>query len=380
MTARTFPGVAGALTHGYAGVADPDDLYHSPQWLAMDEEVKIARPFSVVSQDQDDTATAATWGLVVEDTAFWPFMRIDTVLSRLIEEQGLASGPDVTRALAALMPSAYLGALRGGTTRLQVRPGLSPGETSEALGAVLRGAEDMAAEEGLRSVACFYAPADDQPLRQALAERDYLCFGLAHHVAVLPVSTFEDYVGAMTKGRRDNLRSERRKIARAGVEIQVEPLTRDLSEQMLPLEAQLYLKYGHESHPTEMARILHHQVIEGFPGNAPVITARCDGVLRGYAAFIQAGRTLYSRDIGFDYTWEPRLPLYYEVLFYAAVELAARLGAQLINYSYAAEETKISHGCRLLPRIGYVKAFDPSVMTTLRGLGLRPAPGEGESR
>jgi len=378
MTALTFPGIAGAVSHGYDGVADPDDLYHSPQWLAMDEEVKIARPFSVVSQDAGATATAATWGLVVEDSAFWPFMRIDTVLTRLIGEQGLASGPDVTAALGALMPSAYLGALRGGTTRLQVRPGLTPGQTREALGAVLRGAGEMARAGGLRSIACFYAPADDLPLRQALGDQDYLCFGLAHHVAVLPVTTFGDYLAGLTKGRRDNLRAERRKIARAGVEIGVEPLSRELSEQMLPLEAQLYLKYGHESHPTEMARILHHQVIEGFPGRAPVITARRDGVLRGYAAF-QAGRTLYSRDIGFDYTWEPRLPLYYEVLFYAAVELAARLGAQLINYSYAAEETKVSHGCRLLPRIGYVKAFDPAAMAALRGLGLS-SPGEGGPR
>lgn len=143
---------------------------------------------------------------------------------------------------------------------------------------------------------------------------------------------------------------------------------------MLPLEAQLYLKYGHESHPTQMARILHHQVIETFPGHAPVITARHDGILRGYAAFIQAGRVLYSRDVGFDYTWEPRLPIYFEVVFYAAVELAARLGAQLINYSYAAEDTRISHGCRLLPRVGYVKAFDPAVAAALPGLGLRSEP------
>lgn len=376
VTSLVFPSIAGALAHGYTEVADPDDLYHSPQWLGMDEEVKIARPFSVISQaaGAGAPAMAATWGLAVEDTAFWPFMRIDTVLSRLIGEQDLAHGPDVTRALDSLMPSAYLGALRGGTTRLQVRPGLGPGQTQEALGEVLRGAEEMARAEGLHSIACFYVPADDLPLRQALDDQDYMCFGLAHHVSVLPVTRFDDYVGGMTKGRRDNIRWERRKIAQAGVEISLEPLSRELSEQMLPLEAQLYLKYGHESHPTQMARILHHQVIETFPGHAPVITARRDGILRGYAAFIQAGRVLYSRDVGFDYTWEPRLPIYFEVVFYAAVELAARLGAELINYSYAAEDTKISHGCHLLPRVGYVKAFDPAVAAALLRLGLRSDP------
>ena len=68
VTSLVFPGIAGALAHGYTEVADPDDLYHSPQWLGMDEEVKIARPFSVISQaaGADTPAMAAAWGLVVE--------------------------------------------------------------------------------------------------------------------------------------------------------------------------------------------------------------------------------------------------------------------------------------------------------------------------
>ena len=375
------PGISGALSHGYADVADPDDLYHSPLWLGMDEEVKIARPFAVVSRTGGERpqATAAAWGLVVEDTAFWPFMRIDTVLSRLAGEQGLDLSPAAARALRSLMPSGYLGALRGGTTRIQVRSGLRPDQAREALGDVLRGAEEMARAEGLRSIACFYVPAEDLLLRQALDDQGYRCFGLAHHVSVLPVTTFEGYLARLSQGRRENLRREKRKIAQAGVEIGLETLSPELSEQMLPLEAQLYRKYGHESHPTEMARILHHRVIGEFGGDAPVITARCEGVLRGYSAFIRFGRTLYSRDVGFDYTWDSRLPLYFETNFYRAVELAIRVGARLINYSYAADETKVLHGCRLLPRVGYVKAFDPETAAGLREIASRPEPPPGLS-
>jgi hypothetical protein len=362
-----LPGIDAALPYGYAQIAGPDDLYHSPQWLAMDEEVKIARPFSVLSFPRgtegstgpSGPAHAGTWGLIVEQSAFWPFMRADSVLSLLAGERSvpLPGGPDHLE--RCLMPSAYVGALRGGTTRLPARPGLPAADTRAALTDVLDGVETMARAEGLRSIACLYLPGEDLIGREVLAGNGYYCFGLAHYVAVLRVTSFADYLAGLSKGRRDNLRSERKKIARAGVEIAVEPLSAQLSEQMLPLEAQLYHKYGHETHPTEMARILHHAVIDAFGGDAPVITARAGGVLRGYAAFIRAGATLYSRDVGFDYTWEERLPLYFDLLFYRAVELAERLGASEINYSYASEQTKVSHGCELLPRVGYVKPLDP---------------------
>jgi predicted N-acyltransferase len=137
---------------------------------------------------------------------------------------------------------------------------------------------------------------------------------------------------------------------------------------MLPLEAQLYAKYGHHVYPTEMARSLHESVIKEYGQKAQVITARSDGVLRGYAAFIQKNKTLYSRDAGFDYVWQQNLPLYYETVFYGAVELAARSDAREINYSYAAEETKAAHGCEVRSRWGYVKAFDEDVSRELKSL------------
>jgi uncharacterized protein len=370
MDCGIYSGIAEALEHGFGEVADPDDLYHSPRWLAMDEEVKIARPFAAVSPAGGAAPRAGAWGLVVDDGAFWPFMRVDSVISTVLGERGIEHTASVDAVLRGLMPSAYLGALRGGTTRLQARQDLPAEQAREALGGVLRGVEDMARAQGLASVACLYVPGDDPLLRQVFDEHGYCCFGLAHHVSVLPVTTFDGYLARLSKGRRENFRRERRKIAQAGVQIAVELLSPELSEQMLPLEAQLYRKYGHESHPAEMARILHHRVIEEFGERAPVVTARADGVLRGYSAFILAGRALYSRDVGFDYAWQERLPLYFETNFYSGAELAVSLGARLIYYSYGTDEAKVLHGCDLLPRIGYVKALDEDVAAALRSIGF----------
>jgi len=378
MTSIVLPTIQDARQYGYDSLPDPDDLYHSPEWLAMDESIGIARPFSVVSVPDGGApaARAAAWGLVVEDTAFWPFMRIDHVLGTLLDERQIARAPATEQMLADLMPNAYLGALRGGTTRLPVRGDLAGPQAHHAIGEVLGGAEEMARAAGLRSVAFFYVPPEDLALRRALVRRGYVEFGPNHNVAVLRVGgqAFDEYLSGFGKRRRDSIRWERRKIAAAGVQIGCEELTTDLSRQMLPLEAQLYAKYGHDVYPEEMARILHESVIRQYGGSAPVITARAAGVLRGYAAFIRVNKALYSRDTGYDYTWPIRLPLYFEVLFYSAIELAMKSGIREINYSYGSEDTKVSRGCDLRPRLGYLKAFDPGAAAELARLSSGLAP------
>jgi uncharacterized protein len=373
MTSIVLPSIQDARQYGYDSLPDPDDLYHSPDWLAMDESIGIATPFSVISVPEGGApaARAATWGLVVEDTAFWPFMRIDHVLATLLDERQIVRTPATERMLAALMPNAYLGALRGGTTRLPVRADPDGPQELRAIEEVLAGTEEMARSAGVRSVAFFYVPPEDLTLRRVLVQRGYTEFGPNHNVAVLQVrgQGFHDYLGGFGKRRRDSIRWERRKIAAAGVQIGCEELTSDLSRQMLPLEAQLYAKYGHHVYPEEMARILHNSVIKKYGGSAPVITARAAGILRGYAAFIQVNKALYSRDTGYDYTWPERLPLYFEVLFYSAIELAMKSGVREIHYSYGSEDTKVSRGCDLRPRLGYLKALDNDAAAELARLG-----------
>jgi hypothetical protein len=92
MTSILLSTVDDALEHGYDLLADPDDLYHSSRWLQMEERVGIAKPFTVLSMPADDGshATAATWGLIVEPDAFWPFMRADRALLAALEAMPLS--------------------------------------------------------------------------------------------------------------------------------------------------------------------------------------------------------------------------------------------------------------------------------------------------
>lgn len=77
MKSVCLPAIEDALAYGYGELSDPDDLYHSAQWLRMDEQTGIARPFNVLClpDEHGAPAVAATWGLVVDTAAFWPFDR-----------------------------------------------------------------------------------------------------------------------------------------------------------------------------------------------------------------------------------------------------------------------------------------------------------------
>jgi len=372
MKSLALTNVADALEHGYGRLHDPDDLYHSPRWLEIEQEIKVARPFHVLCMPQADRqAVAAGWGLMVDDSSIsWPFMRVDMVLSRLLGERQIprAAGDEVT--VRSLLPQAYLGALRGGTTRLQIDRSLSGPLARRAIGEVLDGVETLAREVKIRSITWLYVPHDDALLRDVLRERGYAEFGPTLHASAYRVTgrTFDDYLSGFRQHRRARIRWERRKIASSDVELGVEALTPDLIEEMLPLEAQLFGKYGHESYPADTMRRQQRLVLSRFGRSIQVMTARAAGALRGYTAFIRMNHTLYSRDGGFDYAWQGRLPLYFELLFYSPIEFAMRSGIREINYSYGSEQTKASRGCDVARRVGYVKALDPGADGDLRRL------------
>lgn len=363
MKALAVPTIDAAMSYGYGDLAGTDDLYLSPTWLKIEQDLGLAPYlcYLLCLAKGEQPLAAAVKGFTVDEAAWWPFVRVDMVLARLLEQREAPTCDATKDLLSGLLPNIYFGSARGGTTKLRLHPALDDARARAAVAGLLAGAEDLARDLGLRSITFLYTDPQDTLLRELLVGSGYAEFGPTHHVAVLTVkgSSFADYLSGFGKRRRDSIRWERRKIAEAGVRIAVEELTEELGEQMRPLEAQLFKRYGHRDYPAQVMRYLHGSVARDYQGDTRVITARSEGVLRGYASFIQCEDVLYSRDTGYDYEWKKDLPLYFEVLFYSAIELAMRSGIREICYSVGSESTKASRGCDLYPRIGYVKALDP---------------------
>jgi uncharacterized protein len=371
MRTLEFSTVEDAIAHGYGRLADPNDLYLSPRWLKLEQELGVAREaFHVLCVPEPDSSCplAAAWGFHVDEAFWWPFVRTDLTLARLAGDRLAPDAGQPGATLRSLLPNIYVGAYRGGTSALRVQPGLGEETASRAIGEVIDAIEATARARGIRSTTFLYLSPGDRLVRQVLLDHGYLAIGPVHNVAVFQVrgQTFEDYLRGFGKRRRDSIKWERRKIAAAGVKVGVEELSPQLSEEMFPLESQLYSKYGHPHYPASFNRRLHAGVRREYGPDAWAITARSAGTLRGYASFLRVNEILYSRDTGYDYTWRGDLPLYFELLFYSAIELAMQSGIREIHYAYGSEQTKASRGCELLPRLGYVKAFDEQTADELR--------------
>lgn len=372
MRVLEFSAIEDAIAHGYGTLADTDDLYLSPKWLKLEQELGVAAEafhLLCVPARGDAAPLAAAWGFGVAEAFWWPFVRTDLTLARLLDDR---LPPDAARdaTLRSLLPNIFVGAYRGGTSRLRVRPDLDDETARRAIGELITAIEAAAQSRGVRSTTFLYLSPADRLVGQVLLDHGYLAIGPVQNVAVFQVrgQTFDDYLSGFGKRRRDSIKWERRKIAAAGVEVGVEELNPQLSEEMLPLESQLYRKYGHPHYPASYNRRLHAAIQREYGADAWAMTARSDGVLRGYASFLRMNETLYSRDTGYDYTWRGDLPLYFELLFYSAIELAMQSGIKEIQYAYGSEQTKASRGCDLLPRFGYVKAFDDKTTDELQRL------------
>jgi uncharacterized protein len=373
MRSLLLPTIAKAMEYGYGTLADPDDLYLSPQWLKVEEDTGLAQSsfyMLCLTGEGRSPAVAATWAFSVDEANWWPFMRIDMVLSKFLEERQVPQTPRTRKTLQSLLPNVVVGPSRGGTTSLRIHPSLSDEMAHDAVAEMLAGIEATARTRGLSSVALPYISAEDVPLRDVLREFGYIEFGPVHNVAALHIKgqSFDDYVSGFDYRRQVSIKAERRKIADAGVQIGLEELNGGLSQEMMPLEAQLFARYGHPRYPIGLMTRQHAIVAKEYHGAAQVITARSAGILRGYHSLIRTNNVLYSRDCGYDYTWKKNLPLYFEVVFYSTIELAMRTGIREIAYSFGAEQTKASRGCDLYPRLGYIKALDAKTSDELADL------------
>jgi hypothetical protein len=58
MTSIVLPSIRDARKHGYDSLPHPDDLYHSPEWLAMDESIGSPRRSAWYSVPEGGAAAA----------------------------------------------------------------------------------------------------------------------------------------------------------------------------------------------------------------------------------------------------------------------------------------------------------------------------------
>lgn len=136
-------------------------------------------------------------------------------------------------------------------------------------------------------------------------------------------ATFEDYLGAMDRKHRRNIRQERRRVHEAGISFRIvhgnDALESDLAA-MHGFYLQTFAEYG--NWPALTLDFLRH-LARAMPRQLVIVLAEREGAAIAAALCLRGGDTLYGRYWGAS---EPHPGLHFEACYYQGIEYCLREG------------------------------------------------------
>ncbi|MFD2467710.1 GNAT family N-acetyltransferase [Amycolatopsis silviterrae] len=347
-------------------------FYSSSPWLCHAERTADPAPFYFTAVDGDRLLATLPAYPLTRDAPFL-FCRADTVIDQISRlSRGRPAGWE-----DCLMPSLACGPRHSSHTGVAVARDVGPGMRRELTSALADQAEQIGREQGLASLSFLYTDVTDEVLRSVLAERGYAALRNAttYTLDIPGTGDFADYLAALSRSRRRQVRRDLRVLDEAGVTYRLQPLTEELAVRLVPLEMQLYARNGTQAAESALLAVLT-SLSRNIPGHTEVATAEMGGKLAGFALIFTHGSELYARQAGFDYAVKGTVPLYFGLIFYQLIRLAQRRGLGRIHYSIGAGRAKESRGSTGVEQLAYVKSFDPQVRREVSSLAelVPPAP------
>jgi uncharacterized protein len=332
-----------------------EDFHLSRRWLTVAERTTAA-PFRYFLHERGRSLRGALPTVLADADAPWVLARPDTLLTACAAE-GMPGAADVLHAVGTpsiLLPSLVCGGRHMGRSRL-LRA--DPQDDATAHGLLDR-AEAHARATGAASVAFPFVGEHDTVLCGVLAARGYLRHASGRYSSLaLPPGGLDAYLAALPGKRRRRAQADRRQLAEAGVSSSLAPLdVRDIP-RLAVLETALLAKYGLDWTPASTEAALHG-IVEVLGEDALVSQVTGAGEIRGYAVLLRFRDQWYSRQTGFDYAYQGRLPLYFEALYYRPAEEAPGHGVTAIHFGLGSEEAKRSRGCTAETQYAYVLPLD----------------------
>jgi uncharacterized protein len=146
-------------------------------------------------------------------------------------------------------------------------------------------------------------------------------------------------------------------VQEAGVRVRSLPLRDAPLERLGVLDANLLAKYGNPASPEGSTRSLK-LLAEGLGDDALCVLAELADEVVGFGVVVRSrarGREQwFGHRAGFDYDAQGDLPLYYEVLYYRVMELAAEEGVPVLNAGVGSAHAKQARGCLSSPQRSYL--------------------------
>lgn len=219
---------------------------------------------------------------------------------------------------------------------------------------------------GLAAVALPYVESAS-PLAGAAAELGFSGWRLSEDSALdVPEAGFTGYLASMRSHRRQRIRAERRSLHDRGIRGRHVPAPDErLLERMAELRVLQRRKYGLTGDLTaERARLA--EIMDALGGRVDVFVVEQHAPSGersapiSFSLLVRDGATWHGLAVGSDYDDPRSRSTYFEVAYYAPLDVAADFGVQRISYGLAASRAKSLRGCAAQPVDCLLAGLTPS--------------------
>lgn len=345
-------------------------LYLGYSWLAWAEQDRDYTTTYLVAAGESGIPEAALVTYLWRGGVGLSMNQAYDPLHLLVEpRQGTVSGPERD----AWLPILLLGSRAGYHGGMVIDPGVDTARRAQLVNALLTAARSLADELAARSVALLYAPEKHAAEVLAQASADGMAPSAAplSAEAVIPLEPAGTPPETLPVSHRQQLeqRRETRIFADGGSVISRARLS-ECYEVMGPLLGRLQRKYGTNDTDAAFTGYLKRQA--AFLDHCShVLLEERDGEVVGGAFGYEWDSTLYIRGAGFG----PRSGryAYFNLVFYAAAELAAERGLTEMDLGTGAYRGKLLRGA--VPRPTWSIVWPPEG-TSVTWRAALCAPGE----
>lgn len=165
----------------------------------------------------------------------------------------------------------------------------------------------------------------------------------------LPGSGFEDFLAALTRRQRSDVRRDRRRFAEAGRSSRIVRPGAESLHRVAELVTHVESKHGSTSEAATVRDLLAAQV-EDVGDRALLVSCDAEPGLVACSLSFHSENELAVRVAGLDYAHVGDAGEYFETVFYRPVELAYELDVDRVSVGFGSLRTKRHRGAVLSPR------------------------------
>ncbi len=357
----------------WGSLSETPSFYMSEPWLRANEGALRSRQTYVMVRTDLGQAVAGTIVHVIEDQSTYSYYNLPDLLISEETRRALAAQPRASRdldlevrrlrglredaypLLTCTAPSGYSGGIAYSTA-------VSPDMKRQASRVLVSYLEDRRrAGEGAGLAFLYIAAGRDPFLEEALSSMGHQSFVLdAQCVLDLEWATFDGYLGARSRKRREAIRREMRRCSERGLTFHVEDAGA-LTSELASLQVNVQRKHGHEVTVEDVLR-RYAEVTRVLGPWMRVGVLRRDDRPAAFCLYFDVGDTYYMRAFGVDDDLVDRTDFaYFNTVYYGPIRQAVAEGKKRIHFGPGSYETKVARGCRVELLLAFFRFSSPAV-------------------